>query len=177
MKETEIKFPVKNLQSIRDRLKKEGAHFETGFFEDNIVFDDQVGTLFKKREILRLRRSNDVVLTFKKPVEKERFKVMEEYEVKVSDFNETYRILTGLGYKKAFRYQKRRDIFHFLGTEVLLDRTPIGDYVEIEGEKEKIMEVCRHLGLSIEAGTAKNYLELYRDHCRKRDIKPGDMVF
>jgi len=177
MKETEIKFPMENLEKVRERLTQKGAEREAGFFEDNIVYDDPEGNLFRRRELLRLRKSDDVFLTFKKPVEKAQFKVMEEHEVRVSDFEETHRIITALGYRKVFRYQKQREIFRFQGTEVLLDHTPIGNYVEIEGEKEHILEVCTTLGLSMEEGTPKNYLELYRDYCKRMKLKPKDMVF
>jgi adenylate cyclase class 2 len=177
MKETEIKFPVQNLPSIKSIVQKSGGGFEASFFEDNIVFDDDKGTLFSNKYLLRLRKSDGVTLTFKKPIERSQFKVMEEYEVSVSNFDETLKILNLLGFKKVFRYQKRREIFSLGQTKILLDNTPIGDFVEIEGEKEDITKISSLLGLDLERGTSKNYMVLYREYCKENEIEPGDMVF
>ena len=177
MKETEIKFPLEDPRAMRRLLEEKGARHESGFFEDNIVYDDEGGSLFRKKQLLRLRKSDGVYLTFKKPLSSDRFKVMEEHEVTVSDFDAAHLILTSIGFRKVFRYQKRRDVYRFKGTELLIDHTPIGDFLEVEGEEIRIGEVCRVLGLSLADGTTKNYLQLYRDHCRDKDSPPQDMLF
>jgi adenylate cyclase class 2 len=177
MKETEIKFPVQKLPQVKSILQKKDGSFEASFFEDNIVFDDDKGTLFKNKLLLRLRKSDKVTITFKKPIERSQFKVMEEYEVRVSDFDEMHKILNMLGFKKVFRYQKRREIYRFGHTKVLLDSTPIGDFVEIEGEKDDIRKTCSLLGLDFKKGTSKNYRTLYREYCKEKGIAPSDMVF
>ncbi|MFW6139632.1 MAG: class IV adenylate cyclase [Spirochaetota bacterium] len=177
MKETEIKFRVEELDGIRKKLNLNGAVKKAGFFEDNLVFDDQNGSLFQQECLLRLRKSDKITLTFKKPIEKARYKIMEELEIEVSDFDKAFSIFTCLGYKKVFRYQKNREIFSIGGALVCLDQTPIGSFVEIEGEQQDILKSASILEMNMEAGTSKNYMELYREHCSANNITPSDMVF
>jgi len=146
-------------------------------FEDNIIYDDEEGSLASRRCVLRLRKSDRATLTFKLPIEKSTFKVMEEFETEVSNFEGMHQILCRLGYKKAFRYQKYRETASFEHSKVSLDRTPIGDFVEIEGEEKEIRKIAGLLRLKIEDGTSKNYHELYLDYCGERSASPGDMVF
>jgi adenylate cyclase class 2 len=177
MTETEIKFKFDDFAALRARILDSGGRRIAAFFEDNIVYDDRSGSLFSSRRLLRLRKSDRVSLTFKKPIEKAVFKVMEEIEVEVSDFDGMNEILLSLGYAKVFRYQKRRELFALGGTTVNLDETPIGNFVEIEGEKAEIESVASTLKLHIEEGISKNYLELYREFCKEGDTEPADMVF
>ena len=99
------------------------------------------------------------------------------HEIEVSDFEEALKILEGLGYRRAFRYQKNREVWKLKDLEVMLDETPIGDIIELEGEKSAIEEGARMLGLNLENGNSKNYRELYLDYCSARNIPPADMVF
>ena len=177
MIETEIKIKVQDLHSVKRKIKQKGGIYESSFFEDNIVFDDAHGTLFKKRYLLRLRKSDRVTVTVKTPMEKGRYKVMQEYEIQVSDFDQTLSILNILGYKKVFRYQKMREIFSVQRTKVFLDDTPIGYYIEIEGEGPDIEHTAKLLGLDGEEKITRNYFEVYRDYCKERGLKPGDMIF
>jgi len=177
MHEIEIKFPVENLKTYQNRIKKLHGEKFVSFFEENIVFDDEEGTLAQKKQLLRLRKSDCITLTFKNQVEKARFKIMEEHEVKVSDFNETKIILESLGYKGVFRYQKKRKIYKLGKTLVMLDETPIGCYIEIEGDKNDIEKTALLLGLDFSNATSKTYLDLYTEHCKQKGISPEDMLF
>jgi adenylate cyclase class 2 len=177
MTETEIKFRHGDLPALRERILEAGGTLLAAFFEDNIVYDDSARSLFSRKLVLRLRKSDRVSLTFKRPIEKTVFKVMEEIEVEVSDFDSMNGILLALGYSKAFRYQKRRALYALGRVGVNLDETPIGDFVEIEGEKPDIEDAARTLDLKMEEGISKNYLELYREHCKERGVQPADMVF
>ena len=177
MIETEIKFKIQDFLFIKERLQAKGGVFKKRFFEDNIIFDDKKNSLLQKKSLLRLRKCNNIILTFKKRIEKGIYKVMEEHEVEVSDFDETVRILNLLGYKKVFRYQKTRETYTINNTHVLLDDTPIGNYIEIEGEKKDIEKIAVLLGFELKEGTSKNYMELYKEYCKIKGIQPSDMVF
>jgi adenylate cyclase, class 2 len=177
MTEIEIKFRHHDTEALRGRVLRAGGNPLAAFFEDNIVYDDREGSLFSRKLLLRLRKSDRVSLTFKRPIEKAVFKVMEEIEVEVSDFDSMNGILLALGYNKAFRYQKRRALYALGRVAVNLDETPIGDFVEIEGEKADIESAARALDLNMEEGISKSYLELYREHCEERGTEPADMVF
>ncbi len=177
MIEREVKYLVDDFNPYRERLSKLGAVLQSSFFEDNIVFDDEGENLRREGKLLRLRKSNTVTITFKEPVDRTRFKIMEEHEIEVSDFEEAESIITSLGFRKAFRYQKRREVFISDGTHILLDETPIGNYIEIEGEEDRILELSEQLGLQPDRGISKNYMELYWEYCAQKGMKPTDMLF
>jgi adenylate cyclase class 2 len=177
MIERELKFQVEGFGPLRQKLLHMGAEHSPACFEDNIVFDDNAENLRQEEKLLRLRKSGAVTMTFKKPVDRSRFKIMEEYEIEVSDFEEAGKILNALGYRKVFRYQKRREAFTVPGCHVLLDETPIGNVIEIEGSEEQIVELCMKLGLDPAHGSTKNYMELYREHCARTGQNPTDMIF
>lgn len=177
MRETELKFKVDDLQPFREKLSIIGKLKEARVFEDNIVFDDEQGTLRSKKQLLRLRQSGDVRLTFKTPIEKKRYKIMDEREVAVSGFEQALGILNGLGYRQAARYQKYRTVFRVDDALVMLDETPIGSFIELEGSEKLIDRIADQLELDIDSGTTLNYLELYREHCSRFGGDPDNMVF
>ena len=177
MIEREIKFKVDDLLTFKKKIESEGGVYVSEFFEDNIVFDDEEETLRKSKVILRLRKSDRIILTVKKQIKKDRFKIMDEHEIEVSDFNKTIMLLNILGYKKVFRYQKRREIFSFINTKLFFDDTPIGCFIEIEGGEAEIESTATILGLNVEDGISKNYMEIFREHCKITGKKRNDMIF
>ncbi|MCU1244208.1 MAG: hypothetical protein JWN02_118, partial [Acidobacteria bacterium] len=60
---------------------------------------------------------------------------------------------------------------------VVLDRTPIGDYFEIEGSVETIREVAGQLGMNMDQALRQTYADLYRLARRTRADLPEHMVF
>ncbi|MGH9709722.1 MAG: hypothetical protein ACRD37_04160, partial [Candidatus Acidiferrales bacterium] len=58
-----------------------------------------------------------------------------------------------------------------------LDETPIGTFLELEGDKQAIDAAARALGYGEKDYIAASYLELYLEECEGRGIKPGNMVF
>ncbi len=177
MIEREIKYFVDDFSPYRERLADIDAVRIAAFFEDNIIFDNEGETLRKEGKLFRLRKSDTVSITFKDPVERARFKIMEEYEIVVSDFDTAEKIITSLGFHRVFRYQKKREIYTLRGTHILLDETPIGNYIEIEGEEDFIVQLSEQLSLPLNRETSKNYMELYREHCERNNLEPSDMVF
>lgn len=177
MREIEIKFKVENVEALREKLDTVGRLKQARLFEDNIVFDDERGTLFKNRQLLRLRSSTTVLLTFKDPVEQGRYKIMEEHEIAVSDFNAALSLLTGLGYRQVFRYQKYRTEYRVDEALVLLDETPIGNYIEIEGATRLIDRIADQLGFDLNEGISKNYLQLYREYTAVHGGEGTAMLF
>ncbi len=175
--ERELKFPCTDLSALRERLVELGAErFSTSALEDNWIFD-RGGELAAAGTLLRLRRdSGGARLTFKGPARyEEAVKVRIEHESRVDDEAATRRILESLGYEARYRYQKFREEWRVGGVSVSLDHTPIGDYVEFEGEGAA--KVARRCGLAVENAEPRNYLRLYRDYRREHPQAPRDMVF
>lgn len=177
--EVEIKFALKDRLGLVRKLHEIGAqrlYNET--FEDNIILDRR-GELRTKGAILRVRKFGRYALaTFKGPVAFDGgVKSREEVQTGVESFELAIQLFDTLGYKPVFRYQKYREVWRVRDTEVVLDRTPIGDYFEIEGPLETIRIVAEELGMSMDAGIRQSYADLYRQHRRTRADLPENMVF
>ena len=143
-------------------------------FEDNLLFDDAGGGLRKAGGILRLRRTlRGGVVTFKgrRRVE-DGLKSRDEIETEVSDADAAQLLLERLGFKAVFRYQKYRETWSLLEQTVVVDETPIGDFLEIEGEAEGIHQAAKALGFSRADYLTESYVGLFFAGGGK-----GDMVF
>lgn len=97
-----------------------------------------------------------------------------EQEVEVADAARSIRVFSQLGYRVARRYHKVRTAWCLDDHEVVLDETPIGPWIEIEGPDPA--RVARRLGLP-ERGELRNYLTIYEAERLLRPELPSDMVF
>src|SRR5881628_1583262 len=145
--EIEVKFPLRDRADLVRRLHEIGAqrlYPET--FEDNIVLDRR-GELRTRGSLLRVRKFGKYsIATYKGPMSIEGgVKSREEVQTGVESFELAIRIFDALGFKPIFRYQKFREVWRLNDTEVVLDRTPIGDYFEIEGSVDTIRAVAADL--------------------------------
>lgn len=138
-------------------------------FEKNIAFDTPDGKLKNRKCLLRLRKKgNTITVTFKRPVEKffsqdhTAYKIKQETEVEVSDFESMENIFTGLGYEVYFIYEKYREEFQKGDVKVMLDETPMGNFIEIEGPEEAIDRTARELGYCKNDYITDNYLTMFR---------------
>ena len=146
--EIEIKLPCRDPSSMRARLVElSAARVRELHFEANDLYDDADGRLAKRGCTLRLRRTEERnTLTFKGPA---RFvagiKTREERETAIEDYEEMEAILRGLGLVRRFRYEKRREEWLFESCVLALDETPIGDFIEVEGDPTAIRRVLSAL--------------------------------
>jgi adenylate cyclase class 2 len=174
-RETEVKLKVASAEAARERLIRAGAErSRERHFEDNSLFDDEAGSLRASGTVLRLRRTpHGGVLTFKGPREIENgVKSREERETSVDDPDEALAILRKLGYRPLFRYQKYRETWTHRGQEIEVDETPIGTFLEIEGDAEGIRAVAADLGFSASDFVTDSYVGLFFAGGGQ-----GDMVF
>lgn len=177
--EIEIKFALKDRNELVRKLHELGAqrlYAET--FEDNIVLDRR-GELRTKGALLRVRKFGRYsIVTFKGPLAFDGpVKTRDEVQTGVESFELAIALFDSLGYKPVFRYQKYREVWRVRETEVVLDRTPIGDYFEIEGQLDAIRTLAQELGMNPEQGIRQTYADLYRQHRRTRGDLPENMVF
>ncbi len=177
--EIEIKFPLRDRATLVQKLRDIGAerlYPET--FEDNIVLDRR-GELRTRGALLRVRKFGRYALaTFKGPVAFEgNVKKREEVQTGVESFELAIQLLDALGFKPVFRYQKFREVWRVRDVEVVLDRTPIGEYFEIEGPMDVIRAVAEELGMKMDEGLRQSYADLYRQHRRTRADLAEHMVF
>lgn len=178
--EIEVKLPCKDLVLLREALRARGATLETPLHDEtNDLYDDPKRMLTAGGAALRLRRARGrKILTYKGPA---RFsggiKIREEREAAVEDGGQIEAILLGLGFSRQFRYEKRREEWRFEGCTVALDETPIGRFVEVEGEPTAIRRVVAALGLDFAEAIPYSYARLYEQRRRADPSLPADMVF
>ena len=183
--ETEIKLAVAQPADVRKLLRRAGFRVRhRRSFEHNLVFDTADRSLVRRGCLLRLRTyAGAHSLTFKRPGDAStQFKVREELETSIEQPSVIREILSALGLEPVFRYEKHRAIFEggsrWRGGEVMLDETPIGTYVELEGSRGWIKRVARTVfGAGPDRYIVKNYAALHIDWCRERGRPFGDMVF
>lgn len=184
-RETEIKLRVSDLSAIRRRLRELGARAGKRVHEMNTLFDTRASTLRKRGHLLRLRRADGVsVVTWKGPGQpsrsRSRYKVREEREWKVRRPMLLVAELAQRGLRPSFRYEKFRTEFRLTrdkGAKVLLDETPIGYFLELEGSRRQIDRAARQLGHSPEDYLTSSYGALYLAYCRRHGRRPTNMLF
>jgi adenylate cyclase, class 2 len=177
--EIEVKFALRDRDELTRKLASIGAtrlYPET--FEDNIVLDRR-GELRTRGSLLRVRKFGRYALaTFKGPMSiEDGIKSREEVQTGVESFELAIQLFDSLGFKPVFRYQKFREVWRIREVEVVIDRTPIGDYFEIEGAVEVIRSVSAELGMNMDQAIRQSYADLYRQHRRTRADLPENMVF
>lgn len=100
-------------------------------------------------------------LTFKGPVATGPLKVRQETETDAASAEALLHILASLGYLPVFRYEKFREEFEVPGAVVAIDETPIGTFVEIEGDEPAIHACAGKLGRVPEDYVAASYRTLF----------------
>jgi len=176
--ERELKFAQVDLDATRQRLVElEAERVGPAVFEENWLLD-RTGELRQRESILRVRaeEGRGAVITFKGPASFEgTTKIRAELEVRIENAAHALALFEALGYRIERRYQKLREEWR-LGSEIIcLDHTPIGDFVEFEGEKAEA--VAKRCGFDPESAVRKSYLMLYADHVAAHPEAPRDMVF
>jgi adenylate cyclase class 2 len=175
--EVELKFPVENHPDLRSRLVEFGAErTSTSQFEDNWIFDRE-GSLREQNCLLRLRfdGGGGAVLTYKGPPSFEgALKIRLEHETRVEQPEAIQGVLEQLGYRIVTRYQKRREKWRVGGIVVCLDTTPMGDFVEFEGEGAG--KLAERFGFTAEEAEERTYLDLYSDYRREHPDAPEEML-
>jgi adenylate cyclase, class 2 len=174
--ESEIKLRMEGPEAARTAVAALGATLaQARHLEDNVLYDDARSSLRAAGRVLRLRRAaGRAILTCKGPRQErgDGVKSRPETEVEVSDGDAFHAILSALGYLKVFRYQKYRETYRWRDVEIVVDETPIGTYLEIEGPVTAIHEAARALGRGPRDYIADSYVGLFL-----ATGKTGDMVF
>jgi adenylate cyclase class 2 len=179
--ETEIKLPVKDARSTRRVLWTAGfVVSRRRVFEANTVFDTPELSLQTATSLLRIRTAGPVAtITYKGVPVGGRHKSREELEAKIDDAAAMTAIVQRLGYRPVFRYEKYRTEFRQprRAGVAMLDETPIGVYLELEGTPQWIDRTARRLGFQESQYITDSYARIYLDWCAANGRKPGDFTF
>jgi adenylate cyclase class 2 len=180
--ESELKIPVEDHETVRQALRALGAlTIHDLAREENLLLDSDERRLTAAGCVLRLRRYGEHrVLTFKGPVRYDgTVKVRPEYEVEIESLREMRRVLEALGFAAFLAYEKDRESWQLGNVSIVLDHTPMGNFVEIEGPIGRLEEVARAAGLDPADAVRGSYVSLWREYRARhpgRDL-PEDMVF
>ena len=177
--EIEVKFYLSDVERIQRRILALGAESKGRVFENNVRYEDENNTLIRKKSLLRLRRDAKTILTFKSspPIAGTEFKVFNELEVEVSDFETMNRILENLGLHPEQLYEKWRETLILDQTGFYLDTMPYGTFLEIEGSEEDIRTYAAALGLNWQKRILLNYLEIFQIIRQTLSLNFKDLTF
>jgi adenylate cyclase class 2 len=180
--EIEIKLRLRgDLAQVRQKLRHLGFRIAKPCrFESNILLDNSKRTLRRHGKLIRVRRvGRHSVLTYKGPSEPGRYKKRPELEIDLPLSSRVEEVFAHIGYHPVFRYEKFRTEYAKPPDpgKVLLDETPIGNFLELEGSPRWIDRTARLLGYSTADYITRSYGYLYSAHCQERRIRPKDMVF
>jgi len=149
--------------------------------EVNLLFDAADGRLRDAGSLLRLREyGGRRLITFKgTPRFRGAIKERPELETGIGDLDSMVEILRHIGFSIFMRYEKDREEWAMGDFSVVLDHTPMGDFVEVEGPSEQLERVARTLDLEITDAVKDSYVSLWRDfRSRHPELAlPRDMVF
>ena len=180
MLEQEMKIPVPSLAQVRSRLQERaGRLLEPVAFEDNWVLDDGDRSLAASGRLLRVRRFGTTCLITLKGAASFSggVKTRTELETEVADADAALAILGGLGFGPVRRYQKRRETWSLERVTVARDETPMGSFVELEGDGTVLAGVAGTLGLDPHQAARGTYLDLWTAFRAAHPGAPEDMVF
>ncbi|HZM85994.1 MAG TPA: class IV adenylate cyclase [Blastocatellia bacterium] len=187
-KELNLEIEVKLACDDLDRFRKAGLPLtlETPrHFEDNWLLDLLDQSLLKQGAALRVRSVDGKgTLTYKgvvKQTHESRLKVREEIETAVDEPERVIELFERLGYRRSFRYQKYRTGYSVpLGgrvLKVLFDETPIGSFIEIEGDENSVLKALDTAGFSTGDIIRESYPELQAARCKALGIPLEDLIF
>ena len=181
MQEIEAKFYLQDLNQMRVRLQMTQARLlHDRVFEQNLRFDLPDSGLRAKGRVMRLRRDDEIRLTYK-GAQTNTGGVLSRTEIEfaVDDFDMTKRFLEALGYQVMLEYEKFRTTFALSDTvHVMLDELPYGNFIEIEAETvESVHAAADSLDLTRIRAIAKSYTDLFEHAKTELGLNFRDLTF
>jgi adenylate cyclase class 2 len=177
--EREVKLRFGSVEEARDAVTSAGAApLRCRRLQEDALLDDKAETLRKRCCALRVRvESGRSLVTFKGPVQVSPMKLREEIETVIGDGETMLRCFEQLGYGVWFRYQKYREEYALSDVIVAIDETPVGVFVEVEGDEHGIVEATRALGRTPDDFVLDSYRSLFMEHRRAHGLPATDMLF
>jgi adenylate cyclase class 2 len=184
--EIEVKLRLEGI----DALARAGMNLEVEtarHFEENWLLDTPDQYLGSREAVLRVRNAGGVgTVTLKEKAAADapasQFKKRLEIESGIQNPQQAIAIFERLGFRSWFHYQKYRTVYRITLPEgqslhAMFDETPLGNFIELEGEEDAIAAAVRRLGIEPGAYILESYLALQLEFCRQQGIPLKDMVF
>ncbi|AAK78627.1 adenylate cyclase class 2 [Clostridium acetobutylicum] len=178
MKEAETRIIDIDVENIRTILKSVNAINIKKENQVNDIYDFENGKLLDNKGYARIRivenmldKKNHYFMTVKKMLSQEKFKVMDEHEIEISDPSEGEEIFKALGLVKKQSIKKYRESYKYKNSLIEID---INDkdfcpfpYIEIETAFENELEdIVKLLGYSMEDTSSKTIYEILNEKSR-----------
>jgi adenylate cyclase class 2 len=172
--EREIKLEYPSVEAARAAVGALGLPaLRSRRLQDDALYDSEDGSLRARSCALRLRRDGaHAIVTFKGKPQPGIMKVRPEIETATADADKTAAILEALGYRVAFRYQKYREEFGDASCVVAIDETPVGVFVELEGDADRITALADALGFTTAQYLTMSYAALHAERAAVRGLGP-----
>lgn len=192
VREIEIKLRIRDVRELAARLRQLRADCAGRVFEQNTLYDTPDSDFRRHGRLLRIRvetpaRSAPIpgglrsaVVTSKSPdpaSTRSRYKEKLERELSVRLPHKWAAMLRSLGFRAGFYYEKYRTTFRLPGLHLDLDETPVGTYLELEGDPRAIDRAARALGFSPRDYIRGTYWDVFQAECRRRGRFPKNMRF
>jgi adenylate cyclase, class 2 len=178
-KEIEIKFRIKSMSAEVRSLKQAGFKcVMRSTHEMNSLYDLPGQKLRKRGDLLRLRKyGNSWILTYKAKGKAGRHKSRVELQTDIENGKQMDAILRALGFEPTFRYEKFRAEWSDGKGHVVLDKTPIGNFGEVEGPSRWIDRTASALGISRSDYITQTYAPMFFEWKRRAHSKATEMTF
>jgi adenylate cyclase class 2 len=177
MLEAEVKLRIENKEELVNRLISIGFKSIKSVCETDTYYTSEFHDMIKKDEALRIRTMENIntgekssVITFKGAKLDKVSMSRQEYETSIGDDEIGKRILEGIGFIAVPEVKKIRTEFVLNDITACVDQvTGLGSFLEIEiltddemREKalERIGDMLKQLGFSMENTTRKSYLSM-----------------
>lgn len=186
MIESELKLKVDVIEITREKILTLGTQIEERTHELTTIYDNAQQLMQVTDGRLRVRkRTNskgvEIILSYKKPLSRERIKQEIEHETTIDDEKALGSILESIGYHPVSSYERYRTNFLVEASDrralVSLDEFPFGNYIEIEGEDIEFCEkVAFMLGLDTMNHLANSYDGIFNTLELAKGNKPNSNI-
>jgi adenylate cyclase class 2 len=177
--EQEVKLAFDTIEAARQAVQTAGGRLVVSrrLIEDRF-FDTRDQRLRRQGCAFRIRRDGaTTLLTFKSPGPAGPVKSREEIETSIESPQAVEALLAALDLHQWFRGEKYRDEYELGAAIATVDETPIGAFIEIEGEPAAIAQVAKRLGRTPADYRLESYPRLYFEWCQARGLSSSEMVF
>lgn len=172
--EIEVKILNIDKEKIREKIKFIGGEFIKKEFQINYMFDFPDNRLYSQDGgYVRIRVSYNLythekicLLTLKKIVSRKDYKIAQETEINISDFENMKKFLEGIGMVNIRIDEKLRETYKLKNINFEIDHwAGLPPYLEVEGDTEnEVKKALELLGYNLEQTTTinlKEALQLY----------------
>ncbi len=169
--EIEVKVLDIDVSAVEEKLRAVGCVYQGREFQQNYMFDYPDRRLYEQQDgsYVRLRRRHfldqkrsEILLTYKQTLSREKYKIADETETRVDDFEQMHRFLGLMGLEEVRSDEKLRATYTYKDLHFEIDEwAGLPPYLEVEGSsEEKVAEGLALLEFTLKDATAMNLREV-----------------